>query len=70
MKKKIFLTGSSGRIGSFLKKKLQKDYVVIGSDINVRNNLIDKKYINDVIPTKTRVRKACSNENGIILLLF
>jgi NAD(P)-dependent dehydrogenase (short-subunit alcohol dehydrogenase family) len=48
MKKKIFLTGSSGRIGSFLKKKLQKDYVVIGSDINVRNNLIDKKYINDV----------------------
>ena len=39
---------TEGGSGSFLKKKLQKDYVVIGSDINVRNNLIDKNYINDV----------------------
>ena len=40
MKKKIFLTGSNGRIGSFLKNKLKKKFIVIESKINNRWYLI------------------------------
>ena len=39
IKKKIFLTGSDGFIGSFLKKKLEEIYTVIGSDITKGNDL-------------------------------
>jgi len=45
MKKKIFLTGSKGRIGSYLKKKLQKNFIVIESDIIKGNDLSDDEYL-------------------------
>ena len=38
-KKKIFLTGSDGFIGSFLTKELEKIYTVIGSDITKGDDL-------------------------------
>jgi NAD(P)-dependent dehydrogenase (short-subunit alcohol dehydrogenase family) len=48
VKKKIFLTGSNGRIGSFLEKKLKKYYTVISSDISNGNNLADDAYLKSV----------------------
>lgn len=48
MKNKIFLTGSNGRIGSFLKKKLQKDYKIIESDITNGNDLSDDSYLKKI----------------------
>tara|TARA_B100000579_G_scaffold382563_1_gene351803 strand:+ start:498 stop:1178 length:681 start_codon:yes stop_codon:yes gene_type:complete len=48
MKKKIFLTGSNGYIGSFLKRKLQKNYTVISSDIRKGNNLNDNRYLEKI----------------------
>jgi NAD(P)-dependent dehydrogenase (short-subunit alcohol dehydrogenase family) len=48
MKKKIFLTGSNGRIGSFLKKKLAKKFVVIESDIKNKNDLRDNNYLSNI----------------------
>ena len=48
MKKKIFLTGSNGRIGSFLKKKLKKNFIVIESDIDNGNDLKDNDYLKQI----------------------
>ncbi|WP_435088566.1 SDR family oxidoreductase [Candidatus Pelagibacter bacterium nBUS_29] len=48
MKKKIFLTGSNGRIGSYLKKKLKKNFVVIESDIIKGDNLSDDSYLKKI----------------------
>ena len=48
MKKKIFLTGSNGYIGSFLKRKLQKKYIIISSDISKGNNLDDDNYLKKI----------------------
>ena len=45
MKKKIFLTGSNGYIGSFLKSKLQKKYIIISSDVSKGDNLDDDNYL-------------------------
>jgi NAD(P)-dependent dehydrogenase (short-subunit alcohol dehydrogenase family) len=52
MKKKIFLTGANGRIGSFLKNKLKKDFVVIESDISNDNNLSDDEYLKKIFKKK------------------
>jgi nucleoside-diphosphate-sugar epimerase len=48
IKKKIFLTGSDGYIGSFLKKKLEKIYTVIGSDITKGNDLNNDDYLKQI----------------------
>ena len=42
--KTILITGSSGFVGSFLKKKLVKKYKVFGIDI-VNDNFKDKNYM-------------------------
>ena len=52
MKKKIFLTGANGRIGSFLKNKLKKDFVVIESDISNDNDLSDDEYLKKIFKKK------------------
>ena len=48
MKKKIFLTGSNGRIGSSLKKNLKKKFIVIESDINNGNDLKNNEYLKEI----------------------
>ena len=48
MKKKIFLTGSNGYIGSFLNRKLKKNYKIISSDISKGNNLDDDNYLKKI----------------------
>ncbi len=48
IKKKIFLTGSNGYIGSFLKNKLGKNYTIIGSDIAKGNNLNNDNYLKEI----------------------
>ena len=48
MKKKIFLTGSNGRIGSSLKKNLKKNFIVIESDINNGNDLKNNEYLKEI----------------------
>ena len=48
MKKKIFLTGSNGYIGSFLKSKLQKKYIIISSDVSKGDNLDDDNYLKKI----------------------
>lgn len=45
MKKKIFLTGANGRIGSYLKKKLKKNFKVIESDVTYGDDLSDNNYL-------------------------
>ena len=52
MKKKIFLTGSNGRIGSFLKNKLKKKFIVIESDISNDNDLLDDRYLKNIFKKK------------------
>lgn len=52
MKKKIFLTGSNGRIGSFLKNNLKKNFTVIESDISNGNDLLDDKYLKNIFKKK------------------
>lgn len=53
MKKKIFITGSNGRIGSFLKKKLENNFTVINSDISNGNNLADNTYLKSIFKKNT-----------------
>ena len=48
MIKKIFLTGSNGYIGSFLKSKLQKKYIIISSDVSKGDNLDDDNYLKKI----------------------
>ncbi len=52
MKKKIFLTGSNGRIGTFLKKKLKKNFVVIGSDVIKGDDLSNDSYLQKIFKKK------------------
>ena len=47
-KKKIFLTGSDGFIGSFLTKELEKIYTVIGSDITKGDDLNNDNYLKQI----------------------
>ena len=61
-KKNILLTGSDGRIGTFLKKKLKNKYNLINADIK-NGTIINKDFLRKVFQKKIYAVILCHGKN-------
>jgi len=61
-KKNIFLTGSEGRIGSFVKKKLLKKYNIISADILLDTNFTSE-YLDEIFKKDIYAVIFCHGKN-------